>query len=266
MKVKVSSDKKYESRIAHITALRNGIIRVDMKSGVELEAEDLDENMQIYEKILGKGNSGLFLLVFQSDGSSSKEGREKFASLERSKIKKAEALVINTISHRMESNFYKNFFNPKHPVRIFDNELNAIDWLLSFESESNEGKYETAIASIYQIEDDIIKIKVKQEAVIDENGLKENLAVFQQLIPNGGYFLSIFQETNTANKDVKPSFESPNRTKLKKGEAFVIQGLSNRIELEYYIHRTKQLYPTEVFENEEDALHWLRSIKAGQSS
>lgn len=257
--------KTYESRISHISALSNGIIRVELKNNIELQPEDLDENMAIYKEILGQDEKGLFLLVFAQYGTSTKEGREKFASVERSLIKKAEALVVFTMGHRIESNFYKNFFNPKHPVRIFNNEEKALKWLLDFEKESSNGNYETSIAKIHQIESDILKVEVKENVEIDEQGLKENLAVYQKTIPNGGYLVSVFSEFNTAGPDVKPVFESPNRTGLKKGEAFVVKGLSNRIELEYYIKRTKQLYPTEVFEDEDSALKWIKELREEQA-
>jgi len=261
VEVKLEAAKTFESRISHISALPNGIIRVEMKNDIQLTPEDLDENMKFYKEILGNKESGLFLLVFAREGSSSKEAREKFASPERAAIKKAEALVISTMSHRIESNFYKNFFDPKHPVRLFDTEEKATKWLLSFEDESKQGNYETSIAYIKHIEDDILRIEVKQNVEINEQGLKENLAIYQKTIPNGGYLISIFSEFNTASPDAKPAFESPNRTGLKKGEAFVVSGLSNRIELEYYIKKTKQMYPTEVFEDEVSALNWIREIR-----
>jgi len=265
VKVKLDEIKTYESRISHISALSNGIIRVEMKNDMQLMLEDLDENFSIYKDILGNKENGLFLVVFAKEGQSSKEGREKFASPERTAIKKAEALVISTISHRIESNFYKNFFDPKHPVRLFEDEELAIKWLLSFKEESNVGSYETSIAHIHQIEHDILRINVKADVEINEDGLRENLAIYQKTIPNGGYLISIFSAFNTANPNAKPAFESPNRTALKKAEAFVITGLSNRIELEYYIKRTKRMYPTEVFEDEASALVWIRQLRKDQS-
>ena len=266
MKVKVEAVSTYESRISHISALSNGIIRVELKNDIELQPEDLDENMAIYNEIMGDEKQGLFLVVFAKEGSTTKEGREKFASPQRSAFKKAEALVVSTMSHRIESNFYKNYFDPKHPVRLFDNEQRAINWLSTFKDETMAEKYETSIAHIHQIDHDILKVQVKENVEIDEKGLKENLAVYQQTIPNGGYLVSIFTEFNTARPDVKPTFESPNRTGLKKGEAFVVTGLSNRIELEYYIKKTKQMYPTEVFENEEEAIEWIKALRDKQEA
>lgn len=253
--------KVFQSRISEISQLDNGIIRVALKNGILLQPEDLDENLKIYKEILADQPSGLFLLVFAAEGEATKESREKFADPKRAEIKRAEALVVLNVSQKIESNFYKNFFHPSHPVRIFSDEGEAIGWLNSFEAESKAGRYETSIATIQEIEDQLIKIEVKDNAIIDENGLKENLAVYQKIIPNGGYFISVFKDSNSASKGAKPSFESPNRTHLKKAEAFVIAGLANRIELEYYIHKTRQIYPTEVFEKEEDALKWLQTLK-----
>jgi len=256
----------HESRISQISMIDHGIVRVQMKNKIELQPEDLDENMDIYKKILGEKASGLFLLVFAPEGSSSKESREKFADPERAKIKKAEALVILNVSQRIESNFYKNFFDPRHPVRVFEDEQEAIKWLSTFESQAIKGQYETSIAYISQIDKGVLKVEVKKNAEINEQGLKENLAIYQETIPQGGYILSIFNEFNTASTDAKQAFESPNRTALKKGEAFVVSGLSNRIELEYYIKKTKQLYPSEVFEDEKSALAWIHQLKKADVS
>lgn len=123
-------------------------------------------------------------------------------------------------------------------------------------------KFETSIAEIEKIGDQLLKVSVKDGAIIDEVGLQSNLELYRKIAPEGAYFLTIFKETNTADRNVKLPFESYERTKLKKAEAFVVSNLANRIELEYYINKTKQIYPTKVFENEEDALDWLEMLRS----
>jgi hypothetical protein len=119
-----------ETRIAYIERLNNGIIRVETKKDVMLETEDLDENFDVFLK-MQENEKELFLIVFGVGGESNFESRIKFAELRRSRIKKAEALVVRSLSHRIESNFYKNYFKLPHPVEVFDDEEKAVEWLLS---------------------------------------------------------------------------------------------------------------------------------------
>lgn len=121
-----------ETRISFIEKLANGIIRVQTKEDIVLKPEDLDENYKAYSTFMDVENDkGLFLVIFASNGESNIESRLKFADPTRNKIKKAEALVVGSLYQRIESNFYKSFAKPKHPVQIFNNEKEAIEWLLS---------------------------------------------------------------------------------------------------------------------------------------
>ncbi|MEQ8909938.1 MAG: hypothetical protein RIC95_12140 [Vicingaceae bacterium] len=120
---------KNESRISYIELLPNNLVRVEVKKDIELEPEDLDENFKIYKSLLGD-QKGLFLIVFHEGGQSNAETRAKFANNERAAIKQAEALVINNLAHRIESNFYKNVTRPDHPVEVFTEEQSAKEWLL----------------------------------------------------------------------------------------------------------------------------------------
>lgn len=121
---------KIETRISFIEKLNNNIIRVEIKPDILLEPMDLDENYEAYTQQLNIEN-GLFLLVFKPGAEANLEARIKYANPKRSKIKKAEALVINTLAHRLGANFYKKKFKPTHPVEIFTEEKEAVDWLLS---------------------------------------------------------------------------------------------------------------------------------------
>ena len=123
---------KVETRISFIEQLNNNIIRVELKPDIQLKPEDLDENFIAYTKEFNI-KDGLFLLVFNPGGESNLEARLKYASAERSKIKKAEAIVIETLAHRLGANFYKKKFNPTHPVKVFTKEQEAIDWLLTID-------------------------------------------------------------------------------------------------------------------------------------
>lgn len=121
---------KIDTRISTIEQLENSIIRVEIKPNIIPMSSDLDENYKVYHEKL-RIDKGLFLLVFNAGSESNFEVREKYANSKRAEIKKAEALVITTLSHRIESNFYKRRFKPNHPVKVFTNEKAATDWLLT---------------------------------------------------------------------------------------------------------------------------------------
>lgn len=119
-------------------------------------------------------------------------------------------------------------------------------------------KFDTSIASIEDLGRGLIRVRVKKGVVIDEQGIKECRVVYNKVL-NGqkGLFLTIFSEFNTAERGVKAEFESGEHTDLKAAEAFVLNNVSNRIELDYYTQMTKTLYPTAVFNDEKEAIKWL---------
>lgn len=128
---------KKETRISFIELLPSNILRIELKVDIELGLDDLDENLCVYQELLGN-KKGYFLVIFEENGRSNLETRSKFANRERAKIKAAEALVISNLAHRIESNHYKNSFKPNHPVKVFSQEKEATDWLLSLIKKEKE--------------------------------------------------------------------------------------------------------------------------------
>ncbi len=108
--------------------LDDGIVRVEVKDDAELEIDDLNEFYAIYRKILSTEKAP-FIVIFGAFSSASKEVRDKFASQERADIKSAEALILNSLAHRMIGNFYMSILKPAHPTRIFATEEQGLAWL-----------------------------------------------------------------------------------------------------------------------------------------
>lgn len=123
-------------------------------------------------------------------------------------------------------------------------------------------KFETSLAIIEDLGNGLIRVGVKEEKVIDKEGVKENREVFEQILKGQkGLILTVFNAFNTASKGVKEEFESQAHTDLKAAEAFVVSGLSNRIELDFFIQMTKSIYPTAVFNDEKEAMKWLMDFQ-----
>ena len=78
------------------------------------------------------GNDAPFLINFGINASISNEARHNFADLDRSCIKRAEALLIHQLHHRLIADFHINHFKPAIPTKVFDNEESAIRWLSRF--------------------------------------------------------------------------------------------------------------------------------------
>lgn len=122
----------------------------------------------------------------------------------------------------------------------------------------NYSRFETSIAFIQSLGDNIIRVQVKKDVLLTQEGVKECRDVYLKIL-NGkkGLILTVFNEFNTAEQDIKREFEAPSHIELKAAEAFVVSSLSNRIELEFYTKMTKTVYPTAVFSEEKEAMKWL---------
>jgi len=64
------------------------------------------------------------------EGLTNAASMNSFANPERNKIKKAEALVVKSIEHTVEANFFLKKFNFEHPIKVFNNEEDATYWLM----------------------------------------------------------------------------------------------------------------------------------------
>jgi|GEM_PF-1558589 len=248
----------HHTRISEVSQDDNGIIKVEFNDKIQMRSSDLDELYEICKNLM-HDEKALFLNIFPENIEGSLEFAKESASHEINKLRKAQAIVVKNIPQRIQSTFYKNFFNLGYPFKIFNLESKAVNWLLSLDI------HETSISNILMLDTDVIKITTKRGAIINEKGLIESLEIYKRLVPNGGYFISVFSESNTADRTAKLPFESSERVQLKKAEAFVVENLANRIELEYYINKTKQMYPTMVFEDEETALDWINEIRSKEN-
>jgi hypothetical protein len=122
-------------------------------------------------------------------------------------------------------------------------------------------KKETNVAVVEKIEDGILRIVFKDHKIIDADSLNTLFEIYRELQPEGAYLLGVFNQTHTAEMDIKEILEKKDRLNYKKGEAFVIEGLANRLEVEYLIQKTKKMYATRVFTEEKPALAWLKQLR-----
>ena len=111
-----------------IDRLENGIIRVEVKEGIHFVDDDVREVNRIYTEDL-QIKDGLFLIVIGEGSTSDFDNFKKFAKPDRNKIRKAEAIVARSVKHNIETDYYIRHFKVGHPIKVFDNEEDAILWL-----------------------------------------------------------------------------------------------------------------------------------------
>ena len=46
---------------------------------------------------------------------------------------KAEAIVVNSLAHKIMANFITKFYKTPMPIKIFNDEESALQWLINFE-------------------------------------------------------------------------------------------------------------------------------------
>lgn len=126
-----------ETKSAYITKIDEDVVRVEIKKNYEITLSDLEENYNAYKQLFGDDMKLYILSVFNEGASTSLEVRNKFVSKERSAFKIAEAIVINSMAHRIVGNFVIKVQKPKHKMQAFGKEKEAMDWLLNERLKNN---------------------------------------------------------------------------------------------------------------------------------
>lgn len=117
---------------AEIELLENGIIRVNMFDKTSIgEVESRHINNAIGE--LSEGKPARIMMIPQPNTVFDHGAREFSASEEGLQFTIGDALVVNSLAHKILANFYLKFNKPRKPSKAFDHEEDAIAWLLSLE-------------------------------------------------------------------------------------------------------------------------------------
>jgi hypothetical protein len=94
----------------------------------------LPDSVQIFE-YMKKFSSGkkdmLVVTIAGEEATNDHEVREFSSSDECSKYTKGEAVVVQSVAHKLLINFALKFYKPNRPMRMFTSEEDAIEWLHS---------------------------------------------------------------------------------------------------------------------------------------
>ena len=122
--------KHIELEKVHLYLIEDGFTLLTAKNNVEVELEDAIEIDDIsYDLVEGKP------FVTLVDGRNvrsniSHEARDFFANDEKiTKIRKAQAIVVNNLHTKLLANFYMKFYKPENPVKIFSDYDKAEKWV-----------------------------------------------------------------------------------------------------------------------------------------
>jgi hypothetical protein len=126
-----------ETKLSYITKLDSDVVRVEVRKDIEAELEDLEENYKAYQSLFTHKKL-YFLVVFNKGANTSLEVRNKFASKQRSSFKIAEAIVVESMSHKLIANFVLKVQKPTHRMQVFNNEPDALNWLLKVRLNNNK--------------------------------------------------------------------------------------------------------------------------------
>lgn len=111
----------------------DGIIIIRIKDEVHLELEDSKKEQQMLYENKANYIPMKVMIVPGKNASVSKEVRDYSNAPENAKMIKAEAIVVETLAHKIMANFVKNFYKTPMPIKIFNDEESALKWLISYQ-------------------------------------------------------------------------------------------------------------------------------------
>ena len=128
--------KHIEFKKAHLYLLDEGLTSIVFKDNVNFELEDAIElDNYTYEWVENKP----FVVIVDARNirsNISHKARDHFAKNEKiSKIRKGQAIVVNSLHIKLLANFYMNFHKPDDPIKIFTDYNRAYKWILEIRSE-----------------------------------------------------------------------------------------------------------------------------------
>jgi hypothetical protein len=119
-------------RVAHVRILEEGIILVKLDAS-QHDHMGAEEAIEIAEAIAEICNGEKHCILTDSSGVVGQVeplAREILSThAGYSKVRKAEAFVVESLANRLIANFYIKFNRPKNPTQIFNSYDRALAWL-----------------------------------------------------------------------------------------------------------------------------------------
>lgn len=103
------------------------LVRSVSKPGSELTIESILDNAEAVRKLIN-GRRFYLIIVTEETATYTKEAREYMDPVTEP-LKKAEAIVVTSLAHRILATFYARTRRKHHPIRIFPTEWEALQWI-----------------------------------------------------------------------------------------------------------------------------------------
>lgn len=120
------------TKTTHISLLNNDILQVKfLDNDEEIDLQEAEAQLDAAVKLTGGKEMLVLIDARQSVHDFSNEAKEFIANIA---VKKAEAMLVKELHQRIIATFYLKLSASKHahPAKVFSNETEAINWLLSF--------------------------------------------------------------------------------------------------------------------------------------
>ncbi len=124
----ITPNKVISTEIGDIFIDENGVLVMRYTSDLDFGLEMAKSAIKICEDIVGDHKVPVMVITGEF-GSMSTETREYLSGKEVAKHRKAVALVVNNLSHRLIAQFIIKMRNKYYPTQVFKNEEEALIWL-----------------------------------------------------------------------------------------------------------------------------------------
>lgn len=111
--------------------LEHNIIYVHVYENADMDVTDIVD-VRISNEILAEGKEYFVLFDIGTYALISKEAREFGAKQEFGELRKAMAIIVKSLSHRLLANFFININKPPTPTKVFNTKEKALEWLQQF--------------------------------------------------------------------------------------------------------------------------------------
>ncbi|MBR9652738.1 hypothetical protein [Thalassovita aquimarina] len=125
------SEKRIITKTAVITLGEDGIIRVSSPPGTIDTLATARENARAFDKLCG-GKKRPVLIYMEGTREEPQDVRRFYSDLSLSIPVAASALIVSTPVSKVIGSFYIGFNRPRHPIKLFTSESEAIEWLKGY--------------------------------------------------------------------------------------------------------------------------------------
>jgi hypothetical protein len=120
-----------EVKTATITWRSDGILKIVIKPKAHITLEDSKEMFEILKRFTKGTKDMLVMSIAGAESTNDPEVRDFSASEECSRYTKGEAIVLQSLAHKLIINFILKFYKPNRPMKMFIDEEEAVKWLHS---------------------------------------------------------------------------------------------------------------------------------------